>query len=258
MCSAILNLAMKSAKENQYINYNPMEHTKKYKRKKAKVKILKEDEIRKLLISAKNSNWYLEILLGLFCGLRKGEIIGLKFQDFNIENQTVKVNRQLVRSAFIKNNLEETTVNIGKYELLEKPPKKDSYRTLKVPKIIIEELKRRMDKLDKQKNQYDEFEDNDYISFQEKIGKTHSPNSLNSYLNKICTKLNITNVTVHGLRHTFATILIERGVPIIKIAALLGHANPHTTFEIYCDLMEEKEKILAFINNKFSYTEMGV
>ena len=257
-CREVLSLAMKDAKEDQYINTNPIESVKKYKRKKSKVKILNEQELKKLLNEAKGSSWYLEILLATFCGLRKGEIIGLKFKDFNIENQTVKIDRQLVRSAFLEDNPEATTVKVGKYKLLEKPPKKDSYRTLRIPKVIIKELNKRIDKLNEQKSEYNEFEDNDYISFQEKIGKTHSPNSLNSYLSKTCTKLNITNVTVHGLRHIFATILIERGVPLIKIAALLGHSNPHTTFEIYCDVMEEKEKILAFINNKFSPTEMGV
>ena len=49
---------------------------------------------------------------------------------------------------------------------------------------------------------------------------------------------------------------MEQGVPIIKISALLGHANPHTTFEIYCDVMEEKERILAFMNNTFPIEEM--
>ena len=50
----------------------------------------------------------------------------------------------------------------------------------------------------------------------------------------------------------FATILIERGVPIEKIAALLGHSSPNITFEIYCAIMEEREKILSFINNIFN------
>lgn len=257
-CSEILNLAMKDARANEYINNNPMENAKKYYRKKPKIKILNESELKKLLKEAKESSWYLEILLATFCGLRKGEIMGLKFTDFNLEKQTIKIDRQLVRNAVLNDNSNSTIVEIENYKLIETPPKKNSYRTLRVPKIIVKEMKKRIEKLNIQKEMYSNFEDDNYVSFQEKVGKTHSPNSLNTYLKRACTKLNITCVTVHGLRHIFATILIEQGVPIEKIAALLGHSNPHTTFEIYCDVMEEREKILEFINNKFSLEKMEV
>ena len=58
-------------------------------------------------------------------------------------------------------------------------------------------------------------------------------------------------VTVHGLRHMFATILVEQGVPLVKISGLLGHSSVNTTFEYYCDVMDEKEKIIAFMNDAF-------
>ena len=61
----------------------------------------------------------------------------------------------------------------------------------------------------------------------------------------------IPTISVHGLRHMFATILIERGVSLTKIASLLGHSSPNTTFDIYCGIMEEREKILTFINETF-------
>lgn len=255
-CREVLNLAMKDAFKDNFINDNPIENTDKYPREKPKIKILREDELKKLLKNSKCSNWYLEILLAVFCGLRKGEIMGLKFSDFDLDNQIVRINRQLVNDASIADNPDATRVKVDKYELTEKPPKKDSYRVLKVPKVIVKEVQKRKRKQEECKEFYKEFVDYDYVSFQEKTGLPHIPNSFNSFLYKICPKINITNISVHGLRHTFATILIEQGVPIVKISALLGHSNPHTTFEIYCDVMEEKERILAFINNKFSIEEM--
>lgn len=257
-CREVLNIAMKSAFRDNYITNNPIENTKKYYREKPKVKILREDELKKLLKQTKDSEWYLEILLAVFCGLRKGEIMGLKFSDFEIDNQILRINRQLVNDATLADNPTATRVKVDKYELVEKPPKKDSYRILRVPKIIIKELEKRKMKQEKCKEIYDGFIDYDYISFQSKNGLPHIPNSFNTFLYRVCPKLSISNISVHGLRHTFATILIEQGVPIIKISALLGHANPHTTFEIYCDVMEEKERILAFINNTFSPVDMGV
>lgn len=257
-CREVLSNAMKDAFNNNYINNNPIENTDKYYREKPKIKILSEKELKKLLKHAKSSNWYLELLLGLFCGLRKGEIMGLKFSDFDLDNQIMRINRQLVNDASIADNPEATRVKVDKYELTEKPPKKDSYRALRIPKVVIKEVNKRKRKQEECKELYKDFIDYDYISFQEKTGLPHMPNSFNNFLYKICHKLSISNISVHGLRHTFATILIEQGVSIIKISALLGHSNPHTTFEIYCDVMEEKERILAFVNNTFPVKEMEV
>lgn len=257
-CREVLSLAIKDAKKDNYILSNPMNSVKKYYRKKPKVRVLSEKELKKLLKHTNSGKWYLEILLAVFCGLRKGEIMGLKFEDFDLEKQTVNIQRQLVNSPSISTDSEILKVRVDNYELIEKPPKKDSYRILRVPKIIIKELKKRKELFEQCKEGNNEFENYNYISFQEKNGKPHIPNSFNGYLYKICPKIGIQNISVHGLRHMFATILIEQGVPIIKISALLGHANPHTTFEIYCDVMGEREKILAFINDKFTPNIMEV
>ena len=53
----------------------------------------------------------------------------------------------------------------------------------------------------------------------------------------------------------YATILIEQGVPLIKISALLGHSSVNTTFEYYCDVMDENEEIIDFMNRHFRPVE---
>ena len=65
------------------------------------------------------------------------------------------------------------------------------------------------------------------------------------------------HITVHGLRHMFATILLERGVPLVKISGLLGHASVSTTFEYYCDVMDEQGKIIAFMNDTYAFERTG-
>lgn len=251
-CRECLNLAMSDALANRYINYNPMPETKQYKRNKPKVKVIKKEELKQLLHYAQFDNWYLEILLGAFCGLRKGEIIGLKFDDFDEEKQIIRIRRQLVYDPKLSKETDINEVKVEEYQLTEKSPKKNSFRNIRVPKVICEEIQKRKKELEAFRMTNKDFDSQNYISFNRETGNVLFPSSLNTYLVRSCPKIGIPTISVHSLRHIFTTILMERNVPLVKISALLGHSSPNTTFEIYCDIMDEREKILAFINNTFS------
>lgn len=246
---ALIKIAMKDAVTGGYITYNPSIDTKVYKRPKKKIRVLSEKQIKKLLVAAKKTNWYLEILLGLFLGLRKGEILGLKFNDFDLEKKVIKIERQIVREGEILDNNSKIT----NYRLVEKPPKtSNSIRCLKVPDLIIEELNiRKQVVLNNKKDYGDEYEDHDYVNCSAD-GTCHSLSAMNLALGRLCKTLCLPHITVHGLRHMCATILLEEGVSLAKISAMLGHTSIHTTFEYYCEVMDEKEKILEFMNNIFS------
>lgn len=244
----ILNLALKEAVVAGYLKTNPVPGTKPYKRAKPSITILSRDKIKVLLKAASLSNWYLEILLGLFCGLRKGEIMGLKFGDFDFEKNTVYINRQVASDPIIKKG----RYKIDEYGLVERDPKTpNSFRTLRVPEVVMEEVKKRRQMVECNKAKHaEDYRDRDYISCQEN-GMLHSMAALNGALTKICSRNGLPHVTPHGLRHMYATILIEMEVPLVKISALLGHGSVHTTFEYYCDVMDETENILAFMNQAF-------
>ena len=235
------------------LNNNPVETAKFYRRGKPNITILTKDEIKKLLAATcNNEQWYLEILLALFCGLRKGEIRGLKFSDFNYEKKTVRISRQLGNEY----ELLDKKFKINKLTFVEKDPKtKNSFRTLRVPDIIWDELDKRKKYIELNKQKYKEnYIDNDYVNCKEN-GLPHAAKSLNAFIEIQCMRCGIPKVSVHGLRHLYATILLEQNVPIPKISALLGHASVHTTFDFYLDVISEKQKITAFINNTFAVKE---
>lgn len=145
----ILNLALKEAVIAGYIKTNPVTGTKPYKRSKPKITILSKAKIKILLKAASKNNWYLEILLALFCGLRKGEIMGLKFCDFDFEKNTVYINRQIASDPKIKKG---SGSKIDEYGLVERDPKTpNSFRTLRVPEVVMAEVKKRKLLIEKNK-----------------------------------------------------------------------------------------------------------
>lgn len=165
-----------------------------------------------------------------------------------MENRTVKISRQLVSNPIIKEGSK-----IEECSLQERDPKTpNSFRTLRVPDVIIKELEKRKFLVDINKEKLqDDFVDNDYISCQSN-GKAHSLSAMNTALRKLCVRNSLPVISVHGLRHMFATILVEQGMSLAKISGLLGHSSVNTTFEYYCDVMDEKERIIAFMNDTFT------
>lgn len=250
----LISLAMKDALFDGFVNYNPVPETKPYKRKKPKIRILSKKNIKVLLNVASKGTWYLEIMLGLFCGLRKGEILGLKEEDFDFEKQTLKISRQIVANPKMANG----EFKIEEYKVIERDPKtENSFRIIRVPEAVMYEVKRRLQKIQYNKECFgSEYADLGYICCCDN-GKPRGLSSFNIALTKLCNRNGLPVITVHGLRHMFATILLERGVPLVKISGLLGHSSIHTTYEYYCDVMDEKDRIIAFMNNTFVPDKMG-
>jgi integrase len=250
---SFLGIALKDACRDDYISYNPFSETKSYPRRKPNVQILNKSNLKKFLQAASQDGWYLEILLALFCGLRKGEILGLKYDDFDLEQHTVHITRQLVANPIIRS--QNTKVECP---LIEREPKtENSLRILRVPDVVFEELEKRRKQ---QEIEYAKMEKTvtgeSYVSCS-KDSTPHSLSAMNIALGKLCKRNGLPHLTVHGLRHMFATILIENGVPLVKISGLLGHNSIHTTFEYYCDVMDEKGKIIAFMNDRFPVERTG-
>ena len=243
--------AMSSAVADGYLKNNPIENTKTYPRDKANINILSKDELKKLMPEMCTTNWLLETMFALFCGLRKGEILGLKFSDIDIAERTVSVQRQVT----MEYTFDANGKRVGQRPTEKEPKTENAYRTLRFPEIMVPEIRKRMALVEKNKKaEGEEYIDNDYVSCQ-KNGLPSSLSAFNLALERACKRSGVRKATVHSLRHIFATVLMEKGVPLVKISAVLGHSSIHTTFEFYCDVIDEKERIKNYLNDTFSVDE---
>lgn len=246
----VILLAMKDAAKDGIIRKMDVRFIDEYPENPPKVVLYTKEQIRMLLKAAEEYyNIYLEVLLAMFCGLRTGEILGLKYTDFDKSNHTVKIRRQITRDydVYIEDGKKCKRLSSNR-QSVKAPKTYNSYRTLRVPSIIFEELEKRKaeNELYLSKNDYTrEWED--YVCIG-KYGRVKSVHTINSAINVICNRYSLPKITTHGLRHVFASILIEQDVPLEKLSKLLGHKNIKTTFEIYCGIVNAFEDTRQYVS----------
>lgn len=243
----ILCTALNDAVKHGYINRNPVVNSKRFNRNSKRAVILNRENLKTFLVCAQETNWYLEVLLGLFCGLRKGEISGLDFDNFDFKNNFVTIEKQYTQDY--RRDKELGVVCSGASI---KPPKTvASYRTISVPKVVMQEVARRKE-LAELLSETTQMTNYGYLSFNNTTGNRRGVVSFNKAVETISLSAHVEKVNPHSLRHMYATLLIEQGESLERISALMGHASIHTTFEIYCDVFEQNREIARFIDNTFA------
>lgn len=175
----------------------------------------------------------LGILISLLCGLRIGEVCGLKWCDIDFENEILSVNRTVQRIYIKKTISSESKI------IISSPKTASSFRNIPLSKHLIKTMK----KLRKNNNFYIISGNRNFIE----------PRIYRKYYYSILSLLNISKLSFHSLRHTFATQAIELGTDYKTVAEILGHSSINTTLNLYVHpKMEHKKKCLTLIHNKLS------
>ena len=210
-----------------------------------------------LQTASKHPNVYFEILLALFAGLRTGEIRGLRYEDFDPESKVLRIERQYVDSFKVARS--DESYSLQKYET-EKDPKWSSFRCLKIPDFLFEELEHKktwnQSIIDRAKEKGDPY-DEGYISISVK-GTLRKKGTIANPLRRICLEASLPLISMHGLRHEFASLLFEKGIPLEQISKLLGHKSVTTTFDVYCGIIDADSDAKKIIKTFAPYIKKGV
>lgn len=223
--NSILNRAFKEAVILELIPYNPLTsiiRTKGATPRKQSKKIYSIDEVKDMLDKIKDEPLYPIIYTTLTYGLRRGEVLGISWDDVDFEKRTI--------------NIKKTVVNVNNQTLVKEYCKTEtSVRTCTMTDGIYELLKKQKANQDKFKLLYkDKYIHNDYdFVFSCQNGKIRSPRGLTASYKYVLAKHNIEESRLHDLRHTAATLMFDNGADPTVVQHALGHSKIGTTMNIY-------------------------
>lgn len=177
------------------------------------------------------------ILLILNMGLRRGELCALKWEDIDFKRAVMTIRRNAVYIS-------------GQGVMLDTPKTKNSRRSLKIPAACIPMLQEYKLWQEEQKAKMGDVWVNDDFIFTSWNGSIMRPDTLGGWFAKFIKRNNLPHITLHGLRHTNATLLIAAGTDLRTVANRLGHAQTSTTADIYAHAIQSADAAAAEqINN---------
>ena len=205
--------------------------------KKAAI-IYDEEQIKQLIAAAKGTEMELVIDMELCLGLRRGELLGLWWQDIDWEKKQIHI----IRNRVVVN---------GK-SVVKEPKTENSVRTIDMPDQLVQKLK--LHQWACRANQQRlgaAYTNSDYIIVHPD-GKPIYPEYLSQMLTKLQKKANLPQCRFHDLRHLCATIMLLQGVNVKVAQERLGHKDITTTMNIYSHVLpssarEAAEKIGSLV-----------
>ncbi len=183
------------------------------------------------------------LLTILYSGIRAEELCGLRYCDLDFKNNILKV-----RHAFQENNIYNDKMEIiGKVRELTSLKTKTSVRDIPMTEKLKEILSNKRDRdIKKYKKNFSE----DMHVFRNKQDEPLITNNLRLRLGRFIQQFNLNHITLHGLRHTFATYCVEAGMKPEVLKVILGHTNYQTTLKFYVHNTElNKSKSINLVEN---------
>ena len=213
MISSALNCAV----EQKLIPSNPTKGCVLPKLERKEMKILPPESLGTFFEEARRSGVFELYYIDLATGLRRGELLGLKWSDVDLEKGIIYVRRQILRQNG---------------EVVEAPLKtKNSYRSIAIGADAIKVLKG--------------MEQRDEYVFPSPYGGPMSPDSVLHMLQRVLKRAGLERIRFHDLRHTFSVLALQNGVDVKTLSAMLGHYSAGFTLDTYAHVTTSMQKQAA-------------
>lgn len=220
-CHSLCYRALEKAVKDRLIARNPAEGCKLPALKREEMKILSREAMQRLLIQAKEENYYELFLLELATGLRLGELMALQWDDLDLTTGELRINKQV--------NM------IGAELVVNEPKTKAAVRTMILPpavRKVMAEYKTRVNS-------------RWLFPSPKKEDMPLRPSVVHQRLHRLLDHAGCERIRFHDLRHTFATNALAHGMDVKTLSTILGHVSSATTLNTYSHITDEMRQRAA-------------
>ena len=204
------------------IPYNPVDRIITPRVEKPEIEVFSQEQIDtlKTVIGSLPVNWKCMFTLLMATGMRRGELLGLKWSDVDWDKQTVNVSQNVIYTR-------KEGIIVGT------PKTKSSIRTIALPPTALDVLKEYKAYQAQERLRLGEyFQDQNFI-FTQDNGSPICPQAVSNYARRTISDLCGFRIHPHAFRHLQASLLIEKGMPITAVSARLGHSSVSLTLDVY-------------------------
>lgn len=227
----IIHSALEQAVKWQLVIRNVADAVEPPKAKKYKAKYLTDKQTLDLINCARNSDIYIPVIIAIFTGARRGEVLGLSWDNVNLGKGYIKIIDNLCAT---RNGL-----------ILKETKTETSIRTIGIPENLVKILKKhKIKQMENKMRLGSAYKENNMVCCYED-GHLYNPKRFSAKFNEMLTRNQLPIIRFHDLRHSHASLLVQLGVHPKEISTRLGHSNISITMDLYSHLYEEEDKKIA-------------
>lgn len=224
---AALRSLFAAAQRDRLIATNPVERVTRPRASKSEPRALSVTEVRALIEAAGSHRLAVTIGVVAGSGLRRGELLGLHWEDLDLDGGELHVRRSLSRASD---------------GLKERAPKSESgIRTVPLAPAVVQLLKAHRKAQAVERLAVPHWEDPRYV-FTSEIGSALEPRNWSDWYADVATRAGVSDRGAHALRHYAATAMLASGATVRDVADVLGHSSPVVTLEIYARAVPEAQR----------------
>lgn len=230
----VISSILSTAVQWQLLLLNPCERVKPPKLERTEAKYLDDEQATELLeaLEAEPPLFRTLYSLVIYTGMRRGEACGLCWQDIDLDNGIIDINKSALYTPE-KGVFDDDTKNVT------------SRRVIKIPTPAVDLLREyRAYQATEKFKLGDKWKGGDKV-FTTAEGVPIHPDTATGHFSKFIKKTDLPYVTLHSLRHTNATLMIANGTDIKTVSKRLGHANVSTTGNIYTHAIKTADELAA-------------
>lgn len=226
---AVIHRAFKYAVNTDLIVANPVDKVDRPKKNSFQGSFYSKEELQQLFEIAKGTKIELPIILASFYGLRRSEVLGLKWDAIDFQRNTITI-QHTYTSCDIDGSIIEVAADTTKT--------KSSRRTLPLIPQFRDILLEKWDQQEEYKRVCGRCYNKKYMDYicVDEMGNIIKPNYVTCSFSNLLKKYGLRHIRFHDLRHTCASLLLNNGIPMKQIQEWLGHSDFATTANIYAHL----------------------